>query len=600
MAEIELAAIDNEVLVTATRTPVPLADTLASASVITREEIEALQPLDLVDVFSLSPGLDISRSGGPGSAASLFTRGTASGHTLILVDGQRINSATLGSANFEFLNPEQIERIEIVRGTHSALYGSDAIGGVIQIFTRGGSGSEAHYVKAGVGSHDMYEVAAGTNGSSGNWRYGLNMSYLETDGIDNLVDDAGFNSDADGYRNKSVNGSIGYRFDNGADVRFSYLESDNRNEHDSAFEPGSQPYTTTRVSNANLRGRLPVTDIWTSTLSLGWAKDDSNNYDDTTGLLDSAFQTEREQLFWQNDFAVAEGHIVTVGYDYYEDELKSTSDFVDRHGDPVESRDNKAVLAEYQGDFEHFDVVLGAREDDNEAFGDHTTNNATLGLDLGARHQLVLGRSEGFKAPTFNDLYWPGDAFTAGNPDLDPEESVNYELSVRGRYDRWHWTLTYFDNEVENLINWAPGEDFVWRPTNVDDAEITGAEFIAGADVADWTIDASYTYVEARDRATDNLIPNRARSNLVVNVERPLGDWNLGLSLKAQDKRFADAANDESLSGYATLGARVAWQLTPALKASLKVDNLFDRDYQLNDGYNQDGRNWQLSMTYTL
>lgn len=590
----------EEILVTATRTPVSVAETLSSATAIPRDEIEALQPTDLVDVLRVAPGLDISRSGGPGSAASLYTRGTGSGHTLFLVDGQRVGSATLGSTSFQFLNPEQIERIEVVRGSHSALYGSDAIGGVVQVFTRDGSGAGADYVRTSAGSNDLYELAAGTNGRAGNWHYGVNLSYLDTEGIDHLTADDGFNGDDDGYRNESANASLGYRFANGATLQLRWLESDNRNEYDNAFDPMARPYTDTRIRNANLRGRLPVTDSWSSTLSLGVAREDSNNYDGATGLGTGAFRTEREQLFWQNDVTLADEHLVTVAYDYYEDRVESTSSYTDAAGNPVDSRDNQAVLAEYQGDLGRFDVVLGARQDDNEEYGEHTTGNAAVGVAIDADHRIVASWSEGFKAPTFNDLYWPAGPFTAGNPDLAPEESENYEIGVRGEYDRWRWELTGFRNDVANLINWTPGDDFVLRPYNVNDAEITGAELVAAAEVAGWSIDASYTYVEARDDSTDHLIENRARSNLVINAVRPVGDWDLGVTLKAQDGRYTDAANTDALGGYATVDARAAYAITDGLEASVKLENALDKDYQLNEGYNQQGRTWRLNLRYTL
>ncbi|MCK9504343.1 MAG: TonB-dependent receptor [Porticoccaceae bacterium] len=591
----------DEVVVTATRTPVALVDSLASVSTISRTDIDAQQPVDLVDVFRQVPSLDISSSGGRGSATSLFTRGTASGHTLILVDGQRVSSATLGSANFQFLNPDQIERIEVVRGSHSSLYGSEAIGGVIQIFTRDGSASEGSYVTTAAGSNDLAKVAVGSSGNSGNWRYGIHASYLETDGIDNLEVDTGFNADRDGYRNKSVNASGGYRFDNGADLTLRYLESNNRNEHDSAFNPAEQPYSDSVVQNINLRGRLPVTDVWTTEISLGTATDDSDNYDGITDASDGNFRTRREQLYWQNDFTLAEGQIFTLGYDYYEDEVTSSSNsYVDSHGNPVNTRDNRALFGQYQGTWSIVDVVLGLREDDNQEFGEHTTGNVAVGVKLGDHYKVVASWSEGFKAPTFNDLYWPAGPYSAGNPNLSPEESENSELSLRGDYDSWRWSVAYFQNDVNNLIDWAPGSDFVWRPYNVSDAEIEGGELMVATDLYGWSLDAAYSYVEPRDAETDKLLIKRSRSNLTLNASRSYGDFSLGFSIKAQDERYTDTANSDSLGGYGTLGLRLGYDISRNLKTSLKVDNAFDKDYQLNRGYNQDGRAWQLGLTYSL
>ncbi|WP_187276384.1 TonB-dependent receptor domain-containing protein [Parahaliea maris] len=592
-------ARQEEMVVTATRTPVPLSDTLSSVSVVSREDIAVLQPLDLTEVFDKVPGLDMTQSGGPGSTASLFIRGNASDHTLFLVDGQRIGSATLGSTSFQYLNPDQIERIEVVRGAHSSLYGSDAIGGVVQIFTRDGNGTPGSYVTASGGSHNAYQAAAGTSGQSGAWRYGANVSYLETDGIDNLVDDSGFNGDDDGYRNQSFNGSLGYRFANDADIALRYLALDTRNEYDNAFGPQEKPYTKGWVQNINLRGRLPVTDFWLSTLSLGTSADDTDNFDDVTGNNTAHFRTSRDQLFWQNDFSVARDTVLTLAYDYYEDQVQASS-LYEREGRPVSSRSNKAWIGELQTGFSVLDLVFGVRSDDNEEFGRENTASVSAGIALTEHYELIGSWAQGFKAPTFNDLYWPASPWTAGNPDLEPETSDNRELGIRGQYSSWAWSLTWFDNQVENLIDWAPGADFVYRPANVADASISGGEFMSTAELGEWQVEASYTYVEARDDVTDNLLVNRARSNFVLNADRSLGRWQLGLSLKAQDKRYTNAANSGSLPGYATVGVRAQYELMRGLVARLRVDNLFDKEFQLAEGYRQDGLNFQLGVGYSF
>ncbi|MFA5494343.1 MAG: TonB-dependent receptor [Porticoccaceae bacterium] len=590
--------IHEEVVVTATRTPVALVDSLASVTAISREQLDIFRPLELTDVLRQVPSLEVSRSGGPGSTTSLFTRGTSGDHTLVLVDGQRLSSATSGGTSIQFLNPDQIERVEVVRGAYSSLYGSEAIGGVVQIFTRDGSASTGSYVNATAGSHDLRKTAVGTSGNSGNLRYGVHASYLDTDGINNREADPA--RDKDGFRNKSVNASVGYRFANDADLALRFLESNNRNEYDSTT-PGERPYSDSWLQNINLKGSLPIADFWLSQLSLGVSTDDSDNYDGTTGLHTGHFRTEREQLFWQNDFTIAEDHTVTVGYDYYEDKVKSSNTYVNNAGKAVGKRDNSAVFAQYQGNWSFVDLVLGAREEDNEDFGSHTTSNVSLGFRLDDSHRLVVTWAEGFKAPTFNDLYWPASAWSAGNPDLKPEESENIEVSLRGHYDLWHWSIGYFENKVENLIAWASGPDLVLRPYNVSEAKIEGAELALGAALAGWNLSASYTYLEPKDAGNGNLLPRRSRNNLTLNADKRFGDQlTAGLSVKSQGNRYDNAANTQSLSGYTTVALRLGYQITQALEANLKLDNLFDRDYQLNRGYNQEGRTWQLGMTYRL
>lgn len=589
--------IRDEVVITATRTPVALMDSLASATVVTRDQIDARQPVELSDVLRQLPSMELSRNGGPGATSSLFTRGTSGGHTLILVDGMRLSSATSGGTSVQFLNPDQIERIEVVRGAYSSLYGSEAIGGVVQIFTRDGSASPGSYVSAATGSHHLRKTAIGTSGSQGRLRYGVHASYLDTDGINNQEADP--HRDRDGYRNRSLNASVGYAFDNGADLSLRFLESNNRNEYDNIFEASQLPYGDTWLQNISLKGTLPVTGFWVSHLALGLSTDDSDNYDKASGNNLGHFRTRRQQFQWQNDFILADSHVLTLGYDYYEDEVQSGNAYVDGRGRSVKTRDNEALFAQYQGSWSIVDLVLGVREEDNEYFGNHTTGNVSLGFHLDDNHRLVATWAEGFKAPTFNDLYWPSTPGSGGNPDLRPEVSENIEVSLRGDYQRWHWALGYFDNDVDNLIAWAPGSDLVWRPYNVAEAEIEGAELILGATLLGWDLTASYTYLEPKDADRGNLLPRRSRNNLALNAETRIGDrLSVGLSLKTQGKRYDDAANSQKLDGYTTLGLRVGLQLSRTLAASLRGDNLLDRGYQLAGGYLQEGRTWLLGLTW--
>ncbi len=584
----------EELVVTATRTPVNLKDTLSSVSTIDRSDLEIQQPLDLVDAFQQSPSLDISRSGGPGSAASLYTRGTGSGHTLFLVDGQRVGSATLGSTNFQFISPEQIERIEVVRGPQSTLYGSDAIGGVVQMFSRDGSSGDDSYISAGTGSHNLIKLAAGTSGSVDNWRYGLHAAGLNTKGIDNLEDNEGRNGDDDGYRNYSLSASTGYRFDNGADLALRVMESDNRNEYDSAFSPETSPYSRSRIRNIALNGNLPLTRYWSSKLSVGQSTDKSKNYDDVNDQRSSYFRTRRYQVFWQNDFTLSEGHLLSLGYDFYREKVSGDQSYVE------DERDNDAVFAQYQGEWSIFSTVLGLREDDHESFGNHTTGSIALGMAIGSSHKVVASWSEGFKAPTFNDLYWPAGAFSAGNPDLKPEQSKNSEIALRGFYTRWQWSLAAFENRIDDLIAWAAGPDFVWRPYNVNNAKISGAELTGTASFGPWEVSSAFTWLEPEDRRTGNELPNRSKTNLALSARRSFTNWWLALDLKNQGKRYKDAANTVASGSYTTAGLRLGYSISNSLDTVLRIDNLFDEDYQLNDGYNQDGRHWQLGLTWRL
>lgn len=588
----------EEIVVTATRTATPISRTLAPVSVLTEADIQRLQPVDLIDLFNHLPGVDVTRSGSMGSTSSLFMRGTNSDHTLFLVDGQRINSASLGSTNFQFLDPSQIERIEVVRGARSSVYGSDAIGGVIQIFTKKGSGAPHASLSTEIGSNDTQRVAASVGGARENFRYAFDASYLDTDGIDNRLDDTGTNRDHDGYRNRSFNGSIGYRFANDVDVSLSLLQANARNYYDGSSV--QDLYQDSWIQNIAFKLDAPLADWWHTRISLGESVDDGDNIDAHTGINTGDYRTVRESVSWQNDFTVVEGQLVTLGFDYYNDDLDSRNAYQDSSGKLVSDRYNRATFAQYQGTYSIFDIMLGIREDDDEAFGTHTTGNLAMGIQVDDQHRVVLSWAEGFKAPTFNDLYYP----FSGNPNLEPEESENYEIDVSGYYAVWNWQLSLYQNKIDNLIQWAPDGSGFWFPFNVAAAKIKGAELVIGACLGEWDISTSLSYTDPRDDDTDKVLISRAKKSLLVDVGRDFGRWDIGASLNVRSERFLDTANNDSLGGYSLLDVRFGYDVTPRLKAQLKVNNILDKSYRTNGSswakYNEDDANWMLKLTYSI
>lgn len=610
ITSIPVVAKENvqEVVVTATRTEQPITKTLAPVTLISSADIERLQPVDLLDLFNRVPGIDVTQSGSQGSTTSLFLRGTNSDHTLFLVDGQRISSASLGRTNFQFIDPNQIERIEIVRSSRSSIYGGEAIGGVIQIFTKKGQGKPESSVSTEIGSNSLQRVTAGTKGVYKRFRYTLNTSYLETGGIDSQVDDTGTNGDRDSYRNRSINTNLGYEFSNGVDFNFSFFQTTSRNFYDDA--PTKDMFRDSWIQNLVFDVNAPVTDWWQSKLSVGRSVDDSDNIDGLTGVNESNFRTTRENVSWQNDFSIGDDQLLTLGYDFYDDDLDSSQTYEDEGRNSVSDRDNNAVFAQYQGTLSIFDFVVGIREDDNEAFGTKTTGNISVGIQLGEMHRMTLGWNEGFKAPTFNDLYWPFVSefgfTTYGNPNLLPEESENYEIGFSGNYDSWYWALSAYRNRIDNLIQWAPVDAFFseWTPSNVSTAKIKGGELVVGGRLAGWDISTAYSYTNPRDDDSDKVLLNRSKKSLLVDIDRRFERWNIGISMNAKGKRYTNTSNTNSLGGYTLFDFRIGYEVTDKLKAQLKVENLFDKHYRTNESgsrsFNEDGTSWVLKLSYTL
>jgi vitamin B12 transporter len=605
----------NVVIVTAARVAQEISAALAPVSVLERADIERLQANDFSALLARLPGIDLSRDGGPGASTSLHLRGTNNEHTLFLIDGQRVSSATLGSTSFQFIDPTQIEKIEAVRGPKSSLYGSDAIGGVIQIFTRRASAEPSAYVSAGYGAYDSYQVTSGGQGQWQRWHYAAHVAYFATQGIQNLRENTPPNGANDPYRNASGSFNVGYDFSGGTklDLDHFYTRSKNTYGDPTLYDGVSEPYSENWIQNSVATLHTPLSKSWQSTWSLARSIDDSDTFDkkniDPSGR--SALRTTRTSVNWQNDFAIGKAQTLSAGVDYYDEHLDSNAAFVDTtNNEVVHSRDNAGYFAQYLLSQDNFDIQAGLRQDDNEAFGHKNTRNIALGLALPAQHRLIFSYGTAFKAPTLNALYFPLDTFgDHGNPNVKPENSENYEIDLRGDYQTLQWAFNVFENRIKDLIQWAPidpSDPFRgYRPNNVATAKIRGAEFTVNATLRDCLIAASLSYIDPRDESTDNVLPTRARRNAKFDIDRPFGNWSLGASWNAHDSRYADVQNSQRLGGFGLVDLRASYKISSAWLAQLKLDNIFDKNYVLNRSpnnldYNQPRFGWFATLTYRL
>lgn len=582
-----------ETVVVASRVEQKVDEVLAPVTVLTRADIERLQPSSLVELIAQIPGVDFSRSGGAGASANLYLRGTNKDHTLVLVDGQRISSATLGTTDLQFIDPAQIERIEVVRGPRSSLYGADAIGGVIQIFTRRASGQPSAYVSAGYGAYRTHQAAAGGQGKWEQLRYSANVSHYYTEGFNNTTNKKPFANDDDGYRNASVNASLGYDFANGAKLDLDHFYTRTRNEYDGTAIT-TEPYAEGWIQSDNLTLRAPVTDFWHTTLSTGRSIDDTDNYDRRKASTHTFIRTTRSASSWQNDFTWSPNQTFTLGVDYLKDRVDNSTALKDADGSAAKSRDNTGYFAQYLLTGQRIELQAGIREDHNEAFADKTTGNVALGFKLPKQHRLVLSYGTAFKAPTFNQLYYPG----YGNADLQPEFARNYEIELRGDYTRFEWSLNIFENQIDNLIQTIKVAPGISLASNVQKAKIRGGELVTRARLDQWLISGSISYVDPRNDDTGKVLTNGSRRSLKLDVDRAWQRWSVGASFRAQDSRYIDVANTSELGGYGLLDLRTAFKVTEALQLQLKMTNVFAKHYELNNDYNTERFGWLGSAVY--
>jgi vitamin B12 transporter len=588
----------DRVIVTGTRTAITVDDSLAAVEVVDRADIERTQAHSLPELLRGRAGINLVNQGGAGKLSTLFMRGAESDHVLFLVDGVRVGSSSSGLTSIQDIPVELIDRIEIVRGPRSSLYGSDAIGGVIQIFTRRAQSGVRPHFRLGAGADDLRELSAGIDfGFERAW-FGADYSYQATDGFQSclgattpvfagcFVDNP--DPDRDGYESNAISLRGGVRPVDGLTIEANALRNQGRNEYDADPVYGLPDVsdTTQQVVGGKIRYDLGRT---TFTLTAGSNRDDS--YDTRDRAFVDQFASQRDSASLQGDVRVAEGHTVTAGFDWQRDK----ADVEDLFSQWSADRHDHAVFAQYLGDFGANNVQASLRRDDNEQFGGHTTGGLAWGYAFAHDLRLTASVGTAFKAPTFNELYFP----FFGNPDLRPEESETWELGIGQRKADWNWALNAYQTDVDDLIVY---DISLFMANNLESARIRGAELTGGLTLAGWNLSGSASYVDPRNRSVglnyDNLLPRRSRATGRIDADRAFGDFSVGATWVGEQRRWDDVANTLAVGGFSTLDLRAEWRAAPEWTLQARVGNVFDKDYQTSAYYAQPGRQWSVSVRY--
>ncbi|WP_336873071.1 TonB-dependent receptor domain-containing protein [Pseudomonas juntendi] len=592
-----------DVLISASRQVESRTATSAANTVFTRADIDRLQPTSVTDLLSRVPGVQVAPTGGRGSLPGIFMRGTKAAQSLVLVDGVRIANATSGDSGLQFLDVDQIERVEVLRGSRSAVYGSDAIGGVIQIFPRRSNtpGLQPR-LRIAAGSHQTVQRSLGLSGGNDATHFNLGASLDETAGIDSTGPSFASDGDHDAYRNQSFNLSLSHTFSERFEAGVNLLDSRGRSEYDNpfgGFDPvtfesfGQKPYTDFSVSSLGSYFAAQLNDAWRSRLELAH----SENRDDKRDKLSAerfVFNTYRDQLTWQNDLALGEQNTLLIGGDWYEDRVHASTDFTE------DSRWNRAVFAQHRYQGEQFSTELGVRHDRNQQFGGQTTWSGSLTVPLNADNDVLLSYSEGFRAPTFNDLYYP----QYSNPNLDPEHSKSYELQWRSQLaTTTRLETSLYRTDLRDAIVF--GQDSI--PRNVASARINGLEMALSQQWASWHAQLGMALIDPRDRDTGHTLARRARRTLSLDLDRDFGRFSAGASWQAVSSSYDDEANRNRIGGHSLLGLRGSWAASDEVKLEAKLDNVLDRRYSRAlysyEGayypYREEGRTVLFSVTWT-
>ena len=580
------------VVVTATRIASP-ADSLSSdTTVITAAQLANGNAQTLGEALQHVPGVQFSRAGGFGQTASLYLRGANANQTLVLIDGQRAGSLSQGGTSFDLIPLSMIDHIEILRGPASGLYGSDAVGGVVQIFTKRGSNTPHAYGSASYGSDHTNTLAAGLSGQAGDTRFSADFSHKASQGFNQTRPSSPFyyEPDRDGYQQKSASFDLSHYINqnNELGARVYYIQSD------AAFDSGgapANPWLRETQSNAQLYSRNQISTDWLSVLTVGQSADQSHSDAqdfNTLANYTARFDTRQKQANWSNTLTSSSGKWL-LALDYLDETLSSTNAYA------ISSRNNKAGVVGWQNDYGQHHFQANARLEDNSQFGHQTTGSVGYALHFVPQWQFTANAGTSFHAPTFNDLYFDC-GYVCANPNLQAETGRAFDLGLRWQAGSFNTSLVVFENRIHNLIVLDANNNYI--PQNLSDARIVGATLATQGHWAGLDLGGSLTRQNPEDQNSGNLLPRRARWLADATLAQDLGQWRWNVGMNAAGRRYDDAANQHAMGGYAAFDLGLNYRLSKTWQAGLRVNNVFDRDYELVRDYNIQGRAWFVTLSY--
>jgi vitamin B12 transporter len=580
-------------VVTAARSETKLDETLADVRVITQEQISNSAGRSLAEVLQRFAGAQMSSNGGRGNTQNISIRGSK--QVILLVDGVRFGSVTDGSPSLASLPLESIERIEVVHGPASALYGSDAIGGVIQIFTKQGKGARqafAPYASATVGKSAYKDASAGFAGAQHGWNYSLNVARVLDPGFSSTnIKSSSFNADKDKYHQTSVTAALGYVFNDAWRLDANLMRADGYGEFDNGVTKASWVDSDAGTGLLKLTGKL--SDIWTTSLSTSSSSDKQRTYNRVLASnvrSDALHQTKQKEYKWNNEFKTPVG-IAIAGVERLEQTVNSTTEY------DKTKRTTDAVYAGLNGSHDRHSWQLNVRRDDNSQFGEFDTWGIGYGFQLLPSLRAYASRGKSINAPTFNQLYWPADPVWGGggNPNLQPEEGRNTELGLNWTMDGYAFKLARFDNKVNNLIVWGATVE------NIDRARMKGWSLGYSKSLNTWQFAASYDYLEARDSLGERITRRMPKQQATVSVDKTWGAWKLGANALYVGKRTDSVwgIGNVDMKSYVTVDTYAEYQFAKDWSLQARVANLTDKQYETSYGYNQRGRAGYLTLKWS-
>jgi len=581
----------DPIVITGAREPVALSDALQDVTLIDRATIEAHAGASIESLLAEQPGVQVATSGGMGSVSSVFVRGANSDSTLLLIDGMRYGSASTGTPIFYNLPLDQIDHIEIVRGPMSSVYGGDAAGGVIQVFTRRGQAGGDASASATLGSERYGAADVGVRGASGALDYALQSGVQRSNGYPYTNPHAYFgiyNPNPDHFEQTSASANLGYAFAPGWSLRVQGLDARGTVQFADGVDP-TQPQRTARSLLGSTSGGVTVQGQaapgWTTSLRLMASRDDYNTDIAVSAYDLGRFTTAQRLASWQNDVATPLGTVLLAAEQLHQSVSSTTTTYA------TDARTINGLQLGLNGRAGANTWQMNARSDTNAQFGRRTTGALAYGRDLAPAWRVGVSLGTSFVMPSFNDLYYPG----YSNPALQPQRGRSKEINLRWRGESAQLRLALFDSRYQDLI----ALDANYLPVNIGQSRIRGASAQATGRVGALTLGAVLDTMDPRDLTDATQLAHRARNSATLTADwQPAAALTLGASLRAAGARFDDTANLQSLGGYGQVGLHGHWQCNPLWRLSLRLDNATDHGYEPAYGYNAPPRQVFLTLRY--
>ena len=570
----------SETVVTASRTA-QRADALVSDVVIlNRADIEKSTGRTLPEILARAPGVQFSANGGLGKNSSVNIRGAEARHTVLLIDGVRFGSATTGSPNWDTIPVDMIERIEILKGPASALYGSEAVGGVVQVFLRKGVQGFNPYASLTLGSYDHRQLTAGVNGGSGPLTYSLGLQKTREAGFSATnpkVQFGNYNPDTDGFYQDSVNASAAYQLNSDWKIDAGLLASDSTNHTDDGLNRDTFYKGKTRLFRTGVEGR--VLPGWKTQLRYSEASDSSRAV--VASTLPSLFKTTQNQLTWQNDVDTPIG-VALAGIERLEQKVDSSTKYT------LTERTVSSYFVGLNGGAGPHSWQGNLRRDKNSQFGGSTTGFGGYGFAITPQWRVNASYGTSFVAPSFNQLYFPN----FGNVNLQPERGRNTDLGVTWSNAGQTVKLVRFDNKIRGFISNTTIASSIPR------ARIDGYSLSYNGSFGPLSLNASVDAMDPRNELTGKRLPRRSANLARLGADYAVGMWAFGGSLLRAGNSFDDTANTRELAGYTTADLYVDYVVNKEWKVQTRLNNVTGRQYETIYGYNQPGRAVYVTLRY--